>query len=66
MAGHLADGLSDWEVVEAYHAHMCGTGMKPIARRYRVSVRTMRRAFRRLEGMARDRGLAVRRGRERS
>ena len=58
---YLAKSLSDWEVVEAYQAHSCGTSMSAIARRYRVSAKTISRAFARLEDRARERGYRIER-----
>ena len=41
--------LSDWEVLEARQSYERGTTLKVLADRYKVSERTLSRAFKRMD-----------------
>lgn len=45
----LSATLSDWEVEEAYQRHRSGTMLGVLAKQYRTSAKSLRRAFDRLE-----------------
>ena len=50
----LSRVLSDWEVLEAYREHERGIQMDVLAARYKLSERSLARAFKRMK----ERGLA--------
>lgn len=50
----LSRVLSDWEVLEAYQEHERGIQMDVLAARYKLSERSLSRAFKRVK----ERGLA--------
>lgn len=45
----LSRDLSDWEVLEARQSYGRGTTLKVLAGRYKVSERTLSRAFKRMD-----------------
>lgn len=45
----LCRALSDWEVLEARQSYERGTTLKVLADRYKVSAKTLERAFKRMD-----------------